>query len=82
MKHIEKACGDLIEFVNPEHRDVVFVLAVQGCKVACADLTQFKGIPIRIITCVEDAERLVNEIIENNFLYEKGVRSQNSESRS
>lgn len=62
MKYIEKALGDLIEFASPKDEKVDFILAVYGCEVACADLSQFKGIPIKTINSAEDAKRLVNEI--------------------
>ncbi|MEA3222076.1 MAG: hypothetical protein U9P49_02770 [Thermodesulfobacteriota bacterium] len=64
VKYIERALGDLIEFANPKDKKVDFILAVYGCEVACTDLSQFKGIPIKAINSPEDAKRLVNEIKE------------------
>ena len=51
-----------VEFVSAQSEGVELILAVQGCATACADLTPFKGIQIKIITKTEDAERFIQEV--------------------
>jgi hypothetical protein len=43
--------------------NVDFVLAVEGCHTACADLSSFDGKDIRIITNGEDADEFIKEIL-------------------
>ena len=59
---IEKSLQDKILFVSPESDDKEMILAIQGCKIACADLSQFQGVKIRKITSEEDAEEFIKEI--------------------
>jgi len=61
VRQIEKTFQGKAEFVSPESNDVKFVLAVQGCSSACADLSAFQGLEIRTITSIKDAERFVKE---------------------
>lgn len=51
-----------VEFVSAQSERVELILAVQGCATACADLTPFKGIQIKMITKTEDAERFIQEV--------------------
>jgi hypothetical protein len=73
VRCIERQCGDVIEFVDPGTEGVNFILAVHGCEVSCANLEPFDGIPVRHVSCVEDAERLIGEILQdkNKRLTEK-----------
>ena len=59
VKYIEKSLHGKVEFVSAEDENINLVLAVEGCKTACADLNAFKGIKIRFITKIEDAEELL-----------------------
>lgn len=56
-----------VEFVSTQSEGVELILAVQGCATACADLTPFKGIQIKIITKTEDAERFIQEVNDITF---------------
>ncbi len=62
VEDLANRLGSKIEFVSPHSRDVDFILAVEGCATACADLSPFEGLVIRIITAPEQAEALVREI--------------------
>ena len=64
VKRIEKGLQGKVEFVLAESEDADIVLAVQGCSTACADLSAFKGMEIRTITGIEEAERFVREVDE------------------
>jgi hypothetical protein len=59
-KYIEKSLLGKVEFVSAEDENIDLVLAVQGCKTACADLNAFKGIKSRFISKIEDAEELLS----------------------
>jgi hypothetical protein len=59
VERIEVSLNGKVEFVSAEDEDIDLVLAVEGCKTACADLSAFKGIKIRFITKIEDAEEFL-----------------------
>jgi len=59
VKYIEKSLHGKVEFVSAEDENINLVLAVEGCKTACADLSAFKDIKIRFITKIEDAEEFL-----------------------
>ena len=59
VKYIEKSLHGKVEFVSAEDENINLVLAVEGCKTACADLSAFKDIRIRFITKIEDAEEFL-----------------------
>ena len=60
VKHIEERLNGKVEFVSAEDENIDLVLAVEGCKTACADLSAFKGTNIRFITKIEDAAELLS----------------------
>ena len=60
VKCIEKSLHGKVEFVSAEDEDIDLVLAVEGCKTACADLSVFKGIKIRFINRIEDAAEVLS----------------------
>ena len=62
---IEKSLQDKVQFVSPESDDKEMILAIQGCKIACADLSPFQGVKIWKITSMEDAEKFVKEMGKN-----------------
>lgn len=66
-KYIEERLQGTIEFVGPEGEDIGIVLAVEGCSTACADLTAFQGMEIRIITGIEEAKGFIKEMKEREF---------------
>ena len=62
VSRIKQKVGDGIEFRHKDEGEYDLILAVQGCKRACADLTQFEGFKILTVKCIEDIERVVGEI--------------------
>lgn len=60
VKRIEERLIGKVEFVSAENENIDLVLAVEGCKTACADLSAFKGTNIRFITKIEDAEEFLS----------------------
>jgi len=61
-RHIEESLHGKVEFVKPENKGVELILAVEGCSTACADLSAFQGMEIRVITNIEGAKRFIKEI--------------------
>lgn len=61
-RRIEERLNGRVEFVSPENEDIDLVLAVEGCKTACADLRAFADAEIIIITGIEDVENLLHEL--------------------
>lgn len=66
VKRIKKELGGAVEFVPPEEPGTDFILAVMGCKTACADLKPFEGKQIRIVTSEDDADDLIKELKGEN----------------
>lgn len=62
VKHIQESLHGKVEFVKHESEGVRLILAVEGCSTACADLSAFQGMEIRVITNIEGAERFIKEI--------------------
>jgi len=61
-RHIEEKLQGKIAFVTPESEGVGLILAVEGCGTACADLSAFQGMEIRVITTIEAGKRFIQEI--------------------
>ena len=64
VEQIKKRLEGKIGFVPPESEGGDIILAVNGCKTACADLSGFMGIETRAVTGIKDGEEFVREIIE------------------
>jgi hypothetical protein len=64
VRHIEERLQGKAEFVEPGGEGIDLILAVEGCSTACADLSVFKGMEIRIVTGIEDGERFIEELEE------------------
>jgi hypothetical protein len=62
VKRIEERLGGKASLVGAEGNGIALVLAVVGCSIACADLTPFAGLEIRVITSPEDAELFIRDI--------------------
>jgi len=62
VRHIEKSLQGRIAFVSPESEGVGLILAVEGCGTACADLSAFQGMDIRVITNIDGTRRFIKEI--------------------
>ena len=65
VRLIRDELDGIIEFVPPDDKNAEFILAVEGCKTACADLKPYSGKPIRIITSEEQGEELIRELKED-----------------
>ena len=63
FKSIEERLIGHVQFVSPEGADINLILAVEGCRTACADLSSFNGNKIRLITQSEDAKDFIQEIL-------------------
>ena len=50
-------------FVSPKDADIDLILAVEGCRTACADLSSFDGVKIRIINQSQDAVDFIQEMM-------------------
>jgi hypothetical protein len=62
VKQIEERLAGKAALVGAEGNGIALVLAVVGCSIACADLTPFAGLEIRVITSPEDAELFIRDI--------------------
>jgi hypothetical protein len=61
VKRIKENLNGKVEFVSPDDESIDLVLAVEGCKTACADLSAFEATKIRIISKIEDAEDFLQD---------------------
>ena len=62
VARIRGALKGKVEFVSAQSEGVDLILAVQGCATACADLSPFKDMDIKLITKVGDVERFIQEV--------------------
>jgi hypothetical protein len=62
VKRIKERLGSRISLLEADGDGIALVLAVEGCSTACADLTPFAGMEVRIITRPEDAELFIREL--------------------
>ena len=61
VRFIKKSLIGKVEFVSAEDEDIDLVLAVEGCKTACADLSAFKGKQIYFFSQLEDAGKFLQK---------------------
>ncbi len=66
---IQKSLQGSVEFVPLENAAIDIVLAIEGCKTCCADLSSFEGKQIHFIAQIEDAGRFLQK-----FLGVQGVK--------
>jgi hypothetical protein len=64
VEQIKKRLAGKVSFVPAESEGVDIILAVHGCKTACADVSGFERVKIQTITNMEDGEKSAREIIE------------------
>ena len=62
VRHIQESLQGRVEFVTPGSEGVRLILAVEGCSIACADLSAFQGMDIRVITNIDGAKRFIKAI--------------------
>ena len=62
VRHIQESLQGRVEFVTPGSEGVTLILAVEGCSIACADLSAFQGMDIRVITNIDGAKRFIKAI--------------------
>ena len=59
VKQIESRLQGKVEFVSTENGYVDVILAVEGCKTACADLSSLQGKTIHVISRKEDVDKFL-----------------------
>ena len=62
--YIKKSLHGRAEFVPLDSDGIDLVLAVEGCKTCCADLSPFEGKPIHFISQIEDAGKFLQKILD------------------
>ena len=65
VEQIKESLEGKVSFVAPESGRFDIILAVHGCRTACADLSGFRGIETWMLTGIEEGEKFVREIIES-----------------
>lgn len=61
-KGVEERLRGKASLVRADSEGVSLVLVVAGCATACADLSPFEGLEVRVITCPEDAELFIRHV--------------------
>jgi len=64
LKELTGILEELFDFIPASAPEATLILAIEGCRTACADLNPFAGKPLVLNTGVPDMERLVHEIKE------------------
>jgi len=62
--YIKKSLHGRFDFVSPHDKAIDLVLAIEGCKTCCADLSAFEGKPIHFISQIEDAGKFLQKILD------------------
>ena len=62
--YIKKSLHGRAEFVPLDSEAIDLVLAVEGCKTCCADLSPYEGRPIHFISQIEDAGKFLQKILD------------------
>ena len=58
---IKNSLHGRVEFVPLESEAIDLILAVEGCKTCCADLSSFKGQQIQFISQIKDAGKFLQK---------------------
>ena len=64
VEQIKEKLEGKVSFVPPDSERVDIILAMNGCRTACADLSGFRGIETWTVTGNEEGKKFVREIIE------------------
>ncbi len=64
VEQIKERLEGKVSFVPPESEGADIILAVNGCRTACADLSRFRGVETWTVTGNEEGEEFVREIVE------------------
>jgi predicted Fe-Mo cluster-binding NifX family protein len=59
VEHIKSRLRGKAIFVSLDSEGIELVLAVQGCRSACANLKSFEGLKVVVITSPEDAKGIL-----------------------
>ena len=62
--YIKNSLHGRVEFVPLDSEIIDMVLAVEGCKTCCADLSPFEGKQIHFISQLEDAGKFLQKILD------------------
>lgn len=62
VKRIEERLRGKASLVWADSEGISLVLVVAGCSTACADVSPFEGMEVRVITCPEDAELFIRHV--------------------
>lgn len=59
---VQKSLQGRAEFVPLDNAAIDLVLAIEGCRTCCADLSSFEGKQVHFIAQIEDAGRFLQKI--------------------
>ena len=62
VEEMKARLSGIVEWASSDAGCFDLVVAVQGCEIACADLTAFDGYEIQHITCPEDLYPFVERL--------------------
>jgi hypothetical protein len=62
---IKNSLHGRVEFVSLDSEVVDLILAVEGCKTCCADLSAFEGKQIYFIAQIEDAGKFLQKLLNH-----------------
>ncbi|MBW2409238.1 MAG: hypothetical protein JRF72_05530 [Deltaproteobacteria bacterium] len=61
--YVKTSLHGRVEFVSLDREGIDMILAVEGCKTCCADLSAFEDKPIHFISQIEDAGKFLQKIL-------------------
>ena len=62
--YVQQSLQGRVEFIPMENTDIDLVLAIEGCKTCCADLSSFEGKQIQFVSQLEDAGKFLQSILD------------------
>ena len=62
--YIRESLHGRAEFVPLDHEHIDLILAVEGCRRCCADLSAFEGKQIYYIAQIEDAGKFLQDFLK------------------
>ena len=62
--YVQQSLQGRAEFVPLDNAAIDLVLAIEGCRTCCADLSSFEGKQVHFIAQIEDAGRFLQKILD------------------
>lgn len=59
---IEDGLHGRVRWCDPENKDLDLLVLIQGCEVACVDVSAYGALPVALVTGLESAEEFIRSV--------------------